>query len=259
MNKVSCIASGNYGSIFVCTVQREQHEKQETKMLLWEIKKRDLAIALLRCKGRPVWDMHFMKGETDCFLLPYRERRPLLRFAECTGAKDLPEKLTEACMVWEYPWPFLKLILKNREVHIRADQTLYFTYILDLDEFEPEADEASCVRECAEVLREIGKPDTKKDRAIDLTLKLVEKKACRGIYHTFMEVYRDIRCKKKPKAKWKPSEKQKDGCFVCMLWFVCVLAAVAVILLLSKLILGDIPLLRMFTDTFRQIGTEILG
>lgn len=249
INKVSYIASGNFGSIFVCIVRREQQDKE---MLLWEIEKRSLARALLRCEGKQLWDMHFMKGETDCFLLAFRERRPLLRFAGCTGTVGLPEKLTEACMVWEYPWPLLKLILQNREINICPDQTLYFTYILNLDEFDPEADETACVQECAELLREIWKPDMKEEA---MALELIEKRAGRGSLHTFIELYQELKYRKKPRKKWKPGEKQKDRCFLCL----CGLACILLTMFLSKWILGDIPLLRIFTETFREIGTEILG
>ncbi|MBR1877209.1 MAG: hypothetical protein IJ805_08890, partial [Lachnospiraceae bacterium] len=82
----------------------------------------------------------------------------------------------------------------------------------------------------------------------------------------FTELYRDIQIASTPAEKRKITTKIRsffyrnaDTLFGILFWISLILAVIAVAFLLSNLVVGDIPILRILYNSFKQIGTEKLN
>ena len=138
-----------------------------------------------------------------------------------------------------------------------------------LKELKPDREERSCAACCAQLLMELlAEPAEGGRRSRRRKLKsfeLLQKKSQKNSYTGFAELYQDIKLTALPSAKvplrgrlghaW---QSKRDGLFRVLLVLCILLAAAAVVMLVSQLIFGDVPLLRLFHHTFDVIGTENL-
>lgn len=217
--------------------------------------------------------LRFSQNETMLFLFPYREERKFSAFAP--GQMTSPEageaiciNLVMECLSTSLPWPLLYLVLEQDCVQIAKDNTVYFTMILDLEDLEPARTERNCVSSCARLLLDLlagpvagGRRRRKKLKSFEL----IRKKTGKNAYTGFPELYQDIKVTALPRVK--PSLKSRfrifwqnnrDRLFRLLLVLCILLAIAAVVILVSQLIFGDVPLLRLFRHTFDVIGTENL-
>ena len=93
----------------------------------------------------------------------------------------------------------------------------------------------------------------------------MEKKISRKSYDRFTELYKDIRITAVPKKKRGIRKRIKawfvrrqDGLFRLLLCICLFLAILALVSLISQLLFGDIPWLRLLFNGFKTIGTESL-
>lgn len=218
--------------------------------------------------------LHFSQNEMMLFLFPYREERKFSAFA--AGQMVSPEageaiciNLVMECLSTDLPWPLLYLVLEQDCVQIAKDNTVYFTMILDLKDLEPARTERNCVSSCARLLLDLlAGPVAGRSRRRRKKLKsfeLIRKKMGKNAYTGFPELYQDIKLTALPPVK--PSLKRefrifwqnnRDRLFRLLLVLCILLVIAAVVVLLSQLIFGDVPLLRLFRHTFDVIGTENL-
>lgn len=215
----------------------------------------------------------FSQNETMLFLFPYREERKFSAFA--SGQMTSPEageamciNLVMECLSANLPWPLLYLVLEQDCVQIAKDNTVYFTMVLDLAELDPARGERNCVSRCAQMMLDLlagpvagGKRRSKKLKSFELMWKKMNKNAYTG----FPELYQDIKFTALPQVKTTLKEKMRifwqsnrDRFFRMLLVLCVLLAAVAAIVLVSQLLFGEVPLLRLFRHTFDVIGTENL-
>lgn len=219
--------------------------------------------------------LHFSQNETMLFLFPYREERKFSAFA--AGQMISPEageaiciNLVMECLSTDLPWPLLYLVLEQDCVQIAKDNTVYFTMILDLKDLEPGRTERNCVSSCARLLLDLlAEPvaggSRRRRRKKLKSFELIRKKMGKNAYTGFPELYQDIKLTALPPVK--PSLKSefrifwqnnRDRLFRLLLVLCILLVIAAVVVLLSQLIFGDVPLLRLFRHTFDVIGTENL-
>lgn len=217
--------------------------------------------------------LRFSQNETMLFLFPYREERKFSAFA--AGQMTSPEagesiciNLVMECLSTGLPWPLLYLVLEQDCVQIAKDNTVYFTMILDLKDLEPARTEKNCVSSCARLLLDLlagpvagGRRRRKKLKSFEL----IQKKTRKNAYTGFPELYQDIKVTALPTVK--PSLKKRarifwqnnwDRLFQLLLVLCILLVIAAVVILVSQLIFGDVPLLRLFRHAFDVIGTENL-
>ena len=217
--------------------------------------------------------LRFSQNETMLFLFPYREERKFSAFA--AGQMTSPEagesiciNLVMECLSTGLPWPLLYLVLEQDCVQIAKDNTVYFTMILDLKDLEPARTEKNCVSSCARLLLDLlagpvagGRRRRKKLKSFEL----IQKKTRKNAYTGFPELYQDIKVTALPTVK--PSLKKRARIFwqnnrvrlFRLLLVLCILLVIAaVVILVSQLIFGDVPLLRLFRHAFDVIGTENL-
>lgn len=200
-----------------------------------------------------------------CMVFAYKQERPLQDFymgesytlAEC---ENVCIGVIMACITSNLPYPILYLVLKQGQLHLAKDHTIYLGYQIDLQELDPEKTERDCAVQCASILRELLKPKASQKA---FSYRLLEKKISRKSYEQLTELYKDIRITAAPGQK-KGIRKRiagwflrnQDGLFRVLL-YICVLLAILVLLsVLSQLIFGDIPWLRLLFNGFKTIGTE---
>lgn len=202
-----------------------------------------------------------------CMVFAYKQERPLKDFymgesytlAEC---ENVCIHIIVACMTCRLPFPILYLILDQGQLHLSKDHTVYFGYQIDLQELDAGKNERDCAVRCASILRDLLRPKASQKA---FSYRLLEKKISRKSYGQFTELYKDIRITAAPGKKRGIRRRvvswfcrNQDGLFRLLLCVCAVLAALVLVSLVSQLIWGDIPWLRLLFNGFKTIGTESL-
>jgi hypothetical protein len=206
----------------------------------------------------------FTQNELLCYLFDYREERKIGMFApgQINSAKaweSVCVNLVLECLSSAVPFPLLALSLEPDNVHLEKDGAIFFTPYYDLTRLSEEDDEAVCARKCVELMLSLLGTRGRLKSA-----ELMRKKLAKNAFRSLPELYRDIKVtelpeKKKLKARitgfWR---RNKDRFFTALL-VACVLVAIfAIVVLLSQLLFGNIPILRIFERCFDVIGLRSL-
>ncbi len=209
----------------------------------------------------------FSDGDNQIIVFPYNRERNLFDFyrpdvlslSEC---EDVCINVIIACMSARLPWQLLYLILKQRQLNLSRDGSVYPSYFMDFSELKDDVSEKECTVKCAEILLELLRP--KEGRQAN-SLKLLEKKVGKQSYTRFVELYKDVRISAAPREKaglWRRIKawfsRNKDRLFRVLLWISILLALFVILSFLTQLIFGDVPWLRLFINSFDVIGTESL-
>lgn len=211
----------------------------------------------------------------DSYLMvfDYVRERPLQQFftseimtlAEC---EQMCLNLTVECLACGVPYPILYLQLLQDQIHISKDKSVYLGYCIDLAQFSDDITERDCATLCAQkIFPMLGKISTGKNGAVSraTSYKLLESRSWKGGYHRFTDLYKDLKMAATPLKKdgiltriRKFFRHHQDGIFRLVLILAVVLAVLALTMIVSQIIFGDVPFLRLFVNTFKQIGTESL-
>ena len=272
---VSLLLRGRANDVAVC---RDRLSASGARYTLLAVRDRDCARRMLSVleDGRRTEESPclrcFAQNETMLFLFPYREERKFSAFAagqmtSPSAGETICIHLVMECLSAGLPWPLLYLVLEQDGVQIAKDNTVYFTLNLDLADLNPERTEQSCVSRCAQIMLDLLNGPVaggKKPKKLK-SLELIRKKMSKNAYTGFPELYQDIQVTALPRQKqslkgrltvfWREN---RDRLFRILLAVSIVLAILAVIVLVSQLVFGDVPLLRLFRHTFDVIGTENL-
>lgn len=272
---VSRLLHGSVNDVVVC---RDRLSPSGTMYTLLEVYDRSCARNMMtvleeNCRiGEDPCLLRFAQNESILFLYPYREERKLSMFAPGQMVSARERELTAIHLVMEclsvaLPWPLLYLVLEQGGVQIAKDNSVYFTMALDLSELEPKRTERDCVYSCARLLLELlnGSAGRRRRRRPLKSLKLIYKKTLKNAYTCFPELYQDIRVTALPPTRVSLMSRvqsfwweHRDQLFRLLL-ILCVLLTIgAGIVLVSQMIFGDVPLLRLFRHCFDVIGTENL-
>ena len=209
----------------------------------------------------------FSYGSDYALVFPYRQERPLDKFfiGDIYTLEDIEEICTNillACMSSSLPYPFLYLILEQGHINLSKDKSVFFSYDVDLKDFDDRRTEHDCTVKCAEILKTIlsEKADQK-----NISYELISRKSENNGYSNFTELYRDLRIsavtgkKKGLIIRIKSFFRRNADLLLGILVWVCViLGVVALVMLLSHVVWGDLPLFRLFVNNFKIIGTESL-
>lgn len=171
-------------------------------------------------------------------------------------------RLAMECLAAKIPYPVLYLQLKQRQIHISSDKSIYLGYNLDLENFSGDVTERDCAVLCARIVFEYLE-NVKNGKSI--SYKLLEKKLWKGSYGNITEFYKDLKMASEPVEKERVSTKIKERLkksqdkFFRYFTIVCIaLGIVVVTMVVSQMIFSDIPLMKLFINSFEQIGTESL-
>jgi len=213
----------------------------------------------------------FADGERLCFGFEYRAERCLSSFAP--GQMSTPalrEKaavnLVMECLSTPLPWPLLYLVLRQGNVNIEKDDSIFFSPYFDLSDLDAGKGEADCVNCCVSLILGLLDDPVRRRRQQLWSMELIRKKQKKGAYRSFPELYRDIKLTALPTARnsllhrlrgwWA---RNRDTLFRVLLVLCGITLGIVLIMLISQLIWGDIPLLRLFQNSFDVIGTEVLN
>lgn len=266
------VLKGAVNDILVCSKKNNgsaalNHGEYVT---LWVLKEHSLTKQILQTlyegeSGIPIQES-FSSGNFVCCVLPYREERPLIKFykgrkMETEACRILYQTLVLECMSNKIPFPFLYLILEQKQIRLDAANEVSFQYFLDFTDFDSKKSEADCVYSCAGLLLKLME---QKRTEFNPAYCLVSKKMEREQYSNFHELYRDISIPplKKEKFRLRKAERKIKAAdksvlrILCRLSGICVIAAIFVFL--SSLLFGDFLPARLLRNSFEIIGTESL-
>lgn len=209
----------------------------------------------------------FHSNNLFCMVFPYIKERKLEDFYM---AKAIPLNVCEEiclnlllqCMSSNLPYPLLELVLKQRQINLLKDNSIALGYCIDLSQLNEYSTQRECAMQCAIQIREILQAKTtRKNVGYQLLLKKIPKQS----YQNFQELYKDIRlATAKTNARGLKKilhdfwSSHQAVLFRFLLYLSVILAIWVIIMFLSNAIWGDIPFLRLFYNTFKQIGTESL-
>lgn len=244
----------------VCLCRVRQTEET---CLVWIVKDRRAARRLIGNKdGLPCREM-FPCGEYVGMILPWEERRSLERYWEPARQQAdetvrLCRDIVSLCMTSRLAFAVLHRVLEKRLINIRRDGTLYFNYDISMDGMQWDCTEQTCVSACAGIVLDILDKSGKDNRRL---AQLVQRRAARGRYRSFLDLYRDLVRKKRVRRRRRRtvSDRAKRRLFGCCTVIVCAILALIVAMLLMQLMSGEILFFRIFDTSFEQIGTENLG
>lgn len=269
LRSVMDVFQGKVNDIMIC---EELSGSRKCYYTLLAVKDHETVKKLLQILKRQegkescVEDLFSFQNEL-CLVFPYIKERKL---AEFYMAKAMPlakcEKicmnLLLQCMASPLPYPLLELVLKQGQIHLRKDNSIALGYCLDLTELNENCTEKECAMRCAVQIRELLQDKSSKK---NISYQLLLKKIPRQSYRTFRELYKDLKLSTEREEKLSPREwvadtwrRHQAGILRFLLKLSVVLAVLVLILFLSHVIWGELPFLRLFVNTFKQIGTESL-
>ena len=125
-----------------------------------------------------------------------------------------------------------------------------------------EKKEKDCVLLCGVILKKLLES---KITSKGFAYQVLEKKIQRASYNHFIEIYRDMKIAATPKKQKGLRNKvmttlaRRESGLVRLFFFICtIVIIVAVASLISHLLFGDVPWLRIIFNGFKEIGTESL-
>lgn len=274
---ISKVFHGSVNDVYVC---RDCRSAAGTLYTVLAVHDRECARNMLLViennerSGEMPCQFHFAQNETLLFVFPYRDERKFSTFSkgqvvDLSIGETIGINLTLECLSNGLPWPLLYLVLNQDCIQIAKDNTVYFNYTLDLKDLQPGLTEKNCVSSCAWILQDLlsaqiaGKRGKRRKQL--KSFELIRKKAAKNSYTGFPELYHDIKLTALPahkasvKGRFKGVwHRNKDGLFRLLLVLCGILLIIALIMLISQLIFGDVPLLRLIRNTFDVIGTQNL-
>ncbi len=209
----------------------------------------------------------FARGQGFCVAFAYSRERFLWDFymgeSIAPAVRDeICRNLILACMASMLPYPLLYLALAQRQIHLNKDGSVSINCAIDLEEMDKNCAESQCATECALIVRRLLE-EAGGSRTVGY--RLLQKKLLRQGYQSFRELYTDLRLSAPRPAKrgirvffQDLLYKNQGPVFRFLLICSTILLLLVLIMIVSGLIWGDVPLFRLFFNTFKQIGTESL-
>ena len=274
---ISEIFRGKVNDVVVC---RNRLSGADARYTLLVVHDRDCARTMLQVmensarSGESPYLGCITQNEDLIFLFPYREERKFSSFAKGQAlnpriGEQISVNLVMECLSCGLPWPLLYLILEQDGVQITKDNSIYFTMCTDLSQLDGAKTERNCVSSCANLLLELltapEQNGRRKKRKQLQSFDLIYKKTAKNAYAGFPELYQDIKLTALPEEKTSLKNRIKgmwmrnrDRLFRVLLMLCTILVVVALAALITQIIFGEIPWLRLFYNTFDVIGTENL-
>ncbi len=261
------------GRVNECFLVRDSRGRDDSLFLLLLIREHETVRKLLDImrmagekEGSPIIEA-FSVAEDYALVFPYRMERPLDSFFEGDAyslkqCENISTNLILSCISSALPYPLLYLILSQRKINLSRDENVYLSYDIDLEELSERKNERECASECALIILDILK--SKSDEK-NISYELLKRKTANRSYNLFTEIYRDIMIASASMKKKNILTRIKsffvrnaDRIFGIIFWISLILMIVAIVLLLTHFVWGDIPFLRVFFNSFKTIGTESL-
>lgn len=272
--KLECIRivkKGEVNDIYICQDLNTAARSLYTLLVIKEHQTAKKYLEVFEQAGLSAQDSYiesFSDRGALCMVFAYKQERPLKDFYmgetyTLTECESVCINVIMACMTSNLPYPVLYLLLKQNQLNMARDHSIYLGHQIDLEELDLEKTERDCAVECAAILRELLRSKASQKA---FSYRLLEKKISRKSYDRFLELYKDIRITAAP-GKRKGIRRRlrdwyrnrQDGIFRLLLILCVILALFAVVSLICQLVFGEVPFLRIFFNGFKIIGTESLA
>lgn len=211
----------------------------------------------------------------DSYLMvfDYVRERPLKQFfaseiTTLTECEELCMNLVVECIASGVPYPILYLQLLQDQINISKDKNVYLGYCVDLEQFSGDITERDCATLCAQkIFPMLGQVSAEKSGKVKkaTSYKLLESRSWKSGYHRLTDLYKDLKMASAPLKKdgiltriRRFFRHHQDLIFRLLLILCVVLGLLALIMIVSQILFGDVPFLRIFVNTFKIIGTESL-
>lgn len=260
------VLRGDGNDIVICRDVVSERKNYYTLLVIHdhEIVKRLFSVMEHSVHGYACCIEIFQQGDVYCAVFPHVKERYLKSFympaqIALQTCGEVCENLILACMLSKLPYPLLYLVLEQEQLHLRKDNSVELGYAVELEELDETIGEEACAGQCAALLRELLKPERGKE---NMAYRLFMKK---WDYKSFGSLYRDMRLVKKTLQKrgrltglWLLLQNHREGMFRLLRVICAGVMFLALVCLLSRLLWGEIPLLRLLVNHFQVIGTESL-
>ncbi|MBO6137306.1 MAG: hypothetical protein J6O71_01715 [Lachnospiraceae bacterium] len=260
------------GEVNDCFVAKVQDEKNKSLYTLIVIHDHDTVRTLLDIFRKSIskegpFIESFSSGQDYVLVFPYRTERLLDDFFEGEGltleqCEEISTNLILSCIASYLPYPVLYLIITQGKLNLSRDNSIYLTFDIDLKDLDEHIRESDCATECANIILKVLES---KINEKNISYELLSKKTGNRSYSKFTEIYRDIKIASTPVKKRNIIVRIKsffhrnaDRLFGILFWVCLILGIIALVMLLTHLVWGDIPFLRIFFNSFKTIGTESL-
>ena len=262
------------GEVNDCYIARPEGTRDGREFTLIVIKDHETVRTMIEIKsrtGNPGSDGalvdSFTNGNLYIMVFPYRQERPLDSFFvgeayTLSRCEDICTNLMITCISCNIPYPLLYLILSQRLINLARDDSIYLSYGVDLKDLDNQKTERDCAVKCADIMLSVL--ETKSGEK-NISYELLSRKSENNSYNRFTELYRDLRIAAVPVKKQSIPLRIKsffyrnaDTLFGILFWVSLILGIIALVLLLTQLVWGDVPFLRIFFNSFKNIGTESL-
>ena len=216
-------------------------------------------------RGEGILIEEFAQGDQEILVFPYHRERPLkdfyngeaLTLAQC---EEVCISTILTCITCNLPYPILYLLLKNNQLQLAVDNSVFLGFEMNLAELDTETSESDCTDVCASILLELLEPKAGQKAT---SYYLLSKKTANGSYTRFTDLYRDITIAAVTKKKLTPWVRLKlwfkrntDRFLGILFWLSVILGVIALSLLISKVFFGGNSWFRLLFNTFKKIGTE---
>ena len=280
LNCIQIIKDNAVNKICVC---ENVSDKLNTKYVTVELKNHEISKQVVRVffgKDVPQYSqsnyisesnggiLRFFSNEGRIVLLfPYSMPRPITDFyvgevLSLSTCEEICSNILISCIQSGIPFQVLYLMLKQGLLNLNQDNSVYFNYCIDFSEIDENIGQRECVVETAKLLLWILEAHSS-ERAI--SYELLQKRVASSGYSKYTELYKDVTMASTPHFKGNFITRfidffknNKDPLFkvllvVCVTLFVLMIAS-----LVTQMIFGDVPWLRLFFGQFKHIGTESL-
>ncbi|MDR1605346.1 MAG: hypothetical protein LBS10_11290 [Gracilibacteraceae bacterium] len=263
------VFTGPQNNVSIC---RDVSSPLETYYTLLTVKNKDTAKKLVTvfensrrgAAEAPPYIACFAQNTLLCYVFAYREERRLDLFGpgQIVSAREwetVSANLVLACLSSPLPFPLLALALEQGHIHLQKDGAVFFTPYFDLSDLKEESGEAVCACRSAELLLALF---TLRGRV--KSVELLRKKLAHNAFRSLPELYRDLKIteiphetniREKAQGFWR---RGKDRFFTALLTASAVVAVFALIVFVSQLFFGDIPVFRLLEKCFDVIGERSL-
>lgn len=218
-------------------------------------------------RARSTFVADFTWKDAYLMVFDYVRERPVEQFfsseiatlAEC---EQFCLNLTVECLASGIPYPVLYLQLLQDQIHISKDRSAYLGCCIDLEPLSRTIGEKECATLCAQkIFALLGNFQSGKATSYQLLAGRSQKSG----YQRFTDLYKDLKMAAVPLKKdgilqgiRKFFRQHQDGLFRLLLIICLVVGLFALLMVVSQMIFGDVPFLRIFVNTFKRIGTESL-
>ena len=264
------VLNGGANDVYVCQARNEPAAPYKT---IWLVKDRRAARELMGRSG-DMCEECFMHNENAGFVFGYGGERPLDKFyqgtiqGEAVSESQVWLELTVRCMTSGLPPGVLNLILKQKQVHIGADGSIWFGYFLDLSGDDGKAGEKENVTLCAAYITELIESgmEVKAGGAKSIqVMNLIQKKLIRKKYREFMQLYSDIKLMTREhgpgnrKGRLRAAVTSRQDLIYRVLAFCCIaLVCIVIFMIAGHLLFGEFSFWSLFRGSLDRIGTESL-